>query len=140
VIWEEAMQLRNGHTVARIAAIALVALWVVGGVVSASADDAVKTESQRTAGKFVKWDKDAGTVLVKEKGKDVLFSVIAEGSVLTRTTVTVKAKPAKLADLQEGQIVVVYWRPAASDPNKKDARKIDAVSLPEGTQAEEGEY
>ena len=89
----------------------------VGGEAPASADDAVKTESQRTAGKFVKWDKDAGTVLVKEKGKDVLFSVIAEGSVLTRTTVTVKAKPAKLADLQEGQIVVVYWRPAASDPN-----------------------
>jgi hypothetical protein len=139
VIWEEAMQLRTVRTVTRIAAIALAALWVCG-VVSASADDEVKTESQRTAGKFVKWDKDAGTVLVKEKGKDVLFGVIAEGSVLTRTTVTVKAKPAKLADLQEGQIVVVYWRPAKSDPNKKDARKIDAVSLPEGTQAEEGEY
>jgi hypothetical protein len=138
VIWEEAMQLRTVRDLTRIVAVALAALWLVGGAVSASADEAVKTE--RTAGKFVKWDKDAGTVVVKEKGKDVLFSVIAEGSVLTRTTVTVKAKPAKLADLQEGQIVVVYWKPAASDPNKKDARKIDAVSLPEGTQAEEGEY
>ena len=88
----------------------------------------------------MKWDKDAGTVLVKEKGKDVLFSVVAEGSVLTRTTVTVKAKPAKLDDLKEGQIVVVYWKPVATDPSKKDARKIDAVSLPEGTEAEEGEY
>jgi len=133
------MQLRTVRTLTRIAAIALAAAWIVGGAVSnASADEAIKTE--RTAGKFVKWDKDAGTVVVKEKGKDVLFSVIAEGSVLTRTTVTVKAKPAKLDDLKEGQIVVVYWKPAASDPNKKDARKIDAVSLPEGTQAEEGEY
>jgi len=133
------MQLRTVRTLTRIAAIALAAVWIVGGAVSnASADEAIKTE--RTAGKFVKWDKDAGTVVVKEKGKDVLFSVIAEGSVLTRTTVTVKAKPAKLDDLKEGQIVVVYWKPAASDPNKKDARKIDAVSLPEGTQAEEGEY
>ncbi len=133
------MQVRTVRNLTKIAAVALAAVWIVGGLVStASADEAVKTE--RTAGKFVKWDKDAGTVLVKEKGKDVLFSVIAEGSVLTRTTVTVKAKPAKLGDLQEGQIVVVYWKPAASDPNKKDARKIDAVSLPEGTQAEEGEY
>jgi len=133
------MQLRTVRSLTRIAAVALAAVWIVGGVVStASADDKAKTE--RTAGKFVKWDKDAGTVLVKEKGKDVLFSVIAEGSVLTRTTVTVKAKPAKLDDLKEGQIVVVYWKPVATDPNKKDARKIDAVSLPEGTEAEEGEY
>ncbi|HTF32456.1 MAG TPA: hypothetical protein VK714_02010 [Myxococcota bacterium] len=133
------MQLRTVRSLTRIAAVALAAVWIVGGLVStASADD--KTKTERTAGKFVKWDKDAGTVLVKEKGKDVLFSVVAEGSVLTRTTVTVKAKPAKLDDLKEGQIVVVYWKPVATDPSKKDARKIDAVSLPEGTEAEEGEY
>lgn len=133
------MQLRTVRSLTRIAAVALAAVWIVGGVVStASADDKAKTE--RTAGKFVKWDKDAGTVLVKEKGKDVLFSVVAEGSVLTRTTVTVKAKPAKLDDLKEGQIVVVYWKPVATDPSKKDARKIDAVSLPAGEEPEEGEY
>jgi hypothetical protein len=133
------MQLRTVRSITRIAASALAAVWIVGGVVStASADDKAKTE--RTAGKFVKWDKDAGTVLVKEKGKDVLFSVVAEGSVLTRTTVTVKAKPAKLDDLKEGQVVVVYWKPVVTDPSKKDARKIDAVSFSEGTQPEEGEY
>ncbi|HBZ70108.1 MAG TPA: hypothetical protein DEP35_10390 [Deltaproteobacteria bacterium] len=133
------MQLRTFRNITRIAAVALAAVWIVGGIVStASADEKAKTE--RTAGKFVKWDKEAGTVLVKEKGKDVLFNVVAEGSVLVRTTVTVKAKPAKLDDLKEGQIVVVYWKPVASDPNKKDARKIDAVSLPEGQEAEEGEY
>ncbi len=133
------MQLRTFRSITRIAAVALAAVWIVGGIVStASADEKGKTE--RTAGKFVKWDKEAGTVLVKEKGKDVLFNVVAEGSVLVRTTVTVKAKPAKLDDLKEGQIVVVYWKPVASDPNKKDARKIDAVSLPEGQEPEEGEY
>jgi hypothetical protein len=133
------MQLRTVRSLTRIVAVALAAVWIIGGVVStASADD--KTKTERTAGKFVKWDKDAGTVLVKEKGKDVLFGVVAEGSVLARTTVTVKAKPAKLDDLKEGQIVVVYWKAVATDPSKKDARKIDAVSLPEGTQAEEGEY
>ena len=133
------MQLRTFRSITRIAAVALAAVWIVGGIVStASADE--KTKTERTAGKFVKWDKEAGTVLVKEKGKDVLFNVVAEGSVLVRTTVTVKAKPAKLDDLKEGQIVVVYWKPVASDPNKKDARKIDAGSLPEGQEAEEGEY
>jgi len=133
------MQLRTVRSLTRIAAVALAAVWIVGGLVSTASADA-KTKTERTAGKIVKWDKDEGTVLVKEKGKDVLFSVVAEGSVLTRTTVTVKAKPAKLDDLKEGQIVVVYWKPVATDPSKKDARKIDAVSLPEGTEAEEGEY
>ena len=133
------MQLRTVRTLTKIVAITLATAWIVGGVVAtASADEKAKTE--RTAGKFVKWDKDAATVLVKEKGKDVLFSVVAEGSVLARTTVTVKAKPAKLDDLKEGQIVVVYWKPVATDPNKKDARKIDAVSLPEGAEPQEGEY
>jgi hypothetical protein len=131
------MQVLTARRIGRVAAIVLAATWVVAAAApTAWAEDKAKTE--RTAGKFVKWDKEGGTVTVKEKGKDIVFAVVAEGSVLTRTTVTVKAKPAKLDDLKEGQIVVVYWKPGAAD--KKDARKIDAVSLPEGTEEEEGEY
>ncbi len=131
------MQVSTAREVARVAAIVLTATWVVAAAApTAWAEDKAKTE--RTAGKFIKWDKEAGTVSIKEKGKDIVFSVIAEGSVLTRTTVTVKAKPAKLDDLKEGQILVVYWKPGAGD--KKDARKIDAVSLPDGVEEEEGEY
>ncbi len=131
------MQVLTARGIGRVAAIVLAATWVVAAAApTARADEKAKTE--RTSGKFVKWDKEGGTVSIKEKGKDVVFAVVAEGSVLTRTTVTVKAKPAKLDDLKEGQIVVVYWKPGVGD--KKDARKIDAVSLPEGTEEEEGEY
>jgi hypothetical protein len=131
------MQVLTARRIARVAAIVLAATWGVAAVApTAWAEDKAKTE--RTAGKFLKWDKEGGTISIKEKGKEIVFAVVAEGSVLTRTTVTVKAKPAKLDDLKEGQILVVYWKPGAGD--KKDARKIDAVSLPDGVEEEEGEY
>jgi hypothetical protein len=103
-----------------------------------AADEKGKTE--RTAGRFMKWDKEGGTVTVKVKGKEEVYNVVAEGSVLTRTTVTVKSKPGKLDDLAEGMVVQVYWKPNASDATKKDARKIDSVSVPEGGEPEEDEY
>jgi hypothetical protein len=131
------MQVSTARKIARVTASVLAAAWVVAAAApTAWAEDKAKTE--RTTGKFVKWDKEAGTLSIKEKGKEVTFAVLAEGSVLTRTTVTVKAKPAKLDDLKEGQILVVYWKPGAGD--KKDARKIDAVSLPDGVEEEADEY
>ena len=69
------MQLRTVRTLTRIVAVTLATAWIVGGVVAtASADEKAKTE--RTAGKFVKWDKEAGTVLVKEKGKEEQLGLV----------------------------------------------------------------
>jgi hypothetical protein len=134
-------QARSIRGIARFAALLAAAAFAVtlAAPTADAADDKGKT-TERTAGRFVKWDKEGGTVTVKVKGKDEVYNVVAEGSVLARTTVTVKAKPGKLDDLKEGMIVQLYWKPNATDATKKDARKIDSVSVPEGGEPEEEEY
>lgn len=115
---------------------ALVAVVAALGVAPAFAEEA-KTE--RSNGRVVSYDKDAGTLTIKDKGKQTTFTVKAEGSVLTRTTVTQNARPAKLDDIKPNAIVVVYWRPNSSNPDQKDARKIDMPNIPEGMEPEDDE-
>ena len=103
----------------------------------AGAQDKAKTE--RSNGRVVKYDTAAATVTIKDKGKETSFTVKAEGSVLTRTTVTQNSRPAKLDDLKAGQVVVVYWRPNDANAEQKDARKIDIASVPEGMEPEDDE-
>lgn len=120
----------------------LFAAALVGGLASltsapALAEDAAKTE--RSNGRVVAYDKDKATLTIKDKGKESTFHVTAEGSVLTRTTVTSNARPAKVDDLKPNAVVVVYWRANATNPEQKDARKIDMPNIPEGMEPEEGE-
>ena len=117
-------------------AAALAAVVAVLAATPASAQDKAKTE--RSNGRVVKYDAAAATVTIKDKGKETTFNVKAEGSVLTRTTVTQNARPAKLDDLKPGQVVVVYWRPNEANAEQKDARKIDIPNIPEGMEPEEG--
>ncbi len=117
-------------------AAALLAVAVAFSAAPASAEEA-KTE--RSNGRVVSYDKDKATLTIKDKGKETSFHVTAEGSVLTRTTVTKNARPAKLDDLQPNAAVVVYWRPNASNAEQKDARKIDMPNIPEGMEPEDGE-
>lgn len=93
--------------------------------------EAGKSKTKKAEGKLVKYDAAGSTIVVKEKGKEKTFAVKAEGSVLTRTTVTMNAKPAKLTDLPEGAPVIVYWIRDEDDPKKRFARKIDAPKVPE---------
>ena len=117
-------------------AAALAAVLAAFPVAPASAEEA-KTE--RSNGRVVSYDKDKATLTIKDKGKEMSFHVTAEGSVLTRTTVTQNARPAKLDDIKPNAVVVVYWRQNASNPDQKDARKIDMPNIPEGMEPEEGE-
>ncbi len=123
------MMQRTRRLAVKLAALTLAAGWIAAGSPpSAQAADAVKTE--RANGRVQKYDAAAGTVTIKDKGKETVFKVKAEGSVLTRTTVTVNARPAKLDDLKVGNPVVVYWKPDEADANAKFARKIDMPNVP----------
>jgi spore germination protein GerM len=107
-------------------ALALALGWLTAGLApAASAED--KTKTERSNGRLEKYDKTASTVTIKDKGKAETFTVKAEGSVLTRTTVTVNSKPGKLDDLKEGAPVIVYWK---TEGDAKFARKIDMPNVP----------
>ena len=106
----------------------------------ASVAEAKKTKSTQNEAQWVAFDAAAKTVTVKitKKGKgpnskllktkkEATFNVIPEGSVLTRTTVTINGIKSELTDITEGKTVLIYWVP---DPNKEGeffARKIDAI-------------
>ena len=133
------MMQRTRRLAVKLVALTLAAGWIVAGnAPSAFAADKAKTE--RSNGRLEKYDAAAGTLSIKDKGKQTVFNVKAEGSVLTRTTVTVNARPAKLEELKVGNPVNVYWKPDETDPNVKFARKIDMPNVPkELLDEEEGE-
>jgi hypothetical protein len=110
----------------RIAA-AIVAV-ALAAAPAAHAGESVKTE--RSSGKLVSYDAATQTLVMKEKGKDQAYAVKPEGSVLTRTTVTMNAKPAKFDELRPGMIMIVYWKPDPADASKRFARKIDVPKIP----------
>jgi hypothetical protein len=120
---------RTRRLVVKLVALALAVGWIsAGNAPPAYAADGAKTE--RANGRLEKYDAAAGTLSIKDKGKVTEFKVKAEGSVLTRTTVTVNARPAKLDDLKVGNPVIVYWKPDEADANAKFARKIDMPNVP----------
>ena len=102
--------------------------------------EAKKSKSTQNEAEWIAYDAAAKTVTVKimKKGKgpnskllktkkEATFNVIPEGSVLTRTTVTINGIKSELQDISEGKTVLIYWVP---DPNKEGelfARKIDAI-------------
>jgi hypothetical protein len=114
-----------------IAAAVLLAIAVTAAPVRA--EDA---KSERSNGKLVSYDAAAQTIVVKEGGKEQTYQVKAEGSVLTRTTVTMNGKVAKFDDVKPGMIVIVYWKPDPSDATKRNARKVDVPKIPKEFQDE----
>jgi len=87
-------------------------------------------KSERSNGKFVSYDVARQSIAIKEAGREQTYQVKAEGSVLTRTTLTMNGKVAKFEDLKPGMIVIVYWKPDTADANKRNARKVDAPKVP----------
>ena len=114
-----------------IATAALLAIAVA--TAPASAEEA---KSERSNGKLVSYDAAAQTIVVKESGKEQTYQVKAEGSVLTRTTVTMNGKVAKFDDVKPGMIVIVYWKPDPADATRRNARKVDVPKIPKEFQDE----
>jgi len=99
-----------------------------------------EAKSVQTEAEWIKFDPVAKTVTVKvkkpgrgpdakrlKKNKEAVFLVKPEGSVLTRTTVTIDSKKAELTDIPVGKTVNVYWRPDEKDKSAMFARKIDVI-------------
>ena len=102
-----------------------------------------KTRSVPPQARWVAFDPAAKTVTVKvvkagkirdkeqrkqvKKGKEVVFDVKPEGSVLTRTTVAINGIKSELTDIEVGKSVNVYWVADASKPSGRFARKIDVL-------------
>ena len=93
-----------------------------------------KTRVKKAEGRFVAFDPEASTVTVRVKGKETVYDVKADGSVMTRTTVSMNATPARVPDIPPGVPVIVYYVPPDADGKKAGqrsfARKIDAPKIP----------
>jgi hypothetical protein len=119
---------------------ALVALSLAGFAGDAIAQ--AKSKSVQTEAIFKSYDPAAKTVTVtvkkagarvKEKeaalnnGKDATFDVKPEGSVLTKTTVSINGRKGELTDIAEGKTLNIYWVVDESMSTKRFARKIDLL-------------
>jgi hypothetical protein len=143
------MQFRAQRILVAIAAAALVA--AVGAATPASAQAKSKSKSIKTEAEWISFDAEANTVTVKvkkpgdgepakalQKNKPASFQVKPDGSVLTRTTVTINGKKAELVDIDEGKTVNIYWRPDEKNAAARFARKIDVFLSDEELEAKYG--
>jgi len=108
-----------------VAVVSLLLAFAVAAPVRAE-----EAKSERATGKVVSYDAAAQSVVMKEGGKDQAYQVKAEGTVLTRTTLTMNGKVAKFDELKPGMLAIVYWKPDPSDAAKRAARKIDVPKIP----------
>jgi hypothetical protein len=121
--------------------VALAGAVVLAFVVSEPAQ-AAKTKSVKTEAKFVSFDASSNTITVKvvktgkkpkntalvmKKGKEATFKVKPEGSILTRTSVTLNGQKADIKDIPAKKTINIYWVPDQADENIRFARKIDMI-------------
>lgn len=116
---------------AALAALALVALPSGPGHAQS------KGKSIQTEADWVAYDADAQQITVKvlktgkgkdasliKRGKEAVFQVKAEGTVLSKTVVKVNGKAGELTDIPAGKRVLIYWQ---AKEGKPFARSIDVV-------------
>lgn len=107
----------------------VISLLALGGATTASAEKKIK--SKKAQGKLVELNVEEGKMIINEKGKKRTYLVKIEGSVMTRTTSTMNAKPVKLTEIPIGAPVIVYWKPDENDKKIRRARKVDAPKVPD---------
>jgi len=103
---------------------------------------AAKAKSTKTEARFVSYDAAAKTITVKvvkagkkpankalklKTGKEATFSVKPEGSVLTRTSVTLNGKRADITEIPDNKMINIYWVPDEVKEDTRFARKIDMI-------------
>lgn len=101
-----------------------------------------KSKSVQTEAIFQSYDAAAKTITVKVKkaggrvkskeaaiknGKEASFNVKPEGSVLTKTTVSINGRKGELTDITEGKTLNIYWVVDEAMSTKRFARKIDLL-------------
>jgi hypothetical protein len=131
---------------------AAAALAVGGGLRPAQAAEPQSRQIE-TEAVFQKYDPAASTITVQvikpgsvpkgvpklQKGKEAVFQVKAEGSVLTRTTVKLlTGQAAKFEDLQTGKKVKIFWVPDEADKSVRLARSV-SIFKPAEEQGEDYE-
>ncbi len=118
-------------------ALAVAAAMILAVAPADRADAQSKGKSTLTEADWLSFDPETEQVTVKvrnpgkgkdskmlKKGKEAVFKVKAEGSVLTRTTVKVNGRAGKLTDIPAGKRVNIYWQPKDGEPY---ARSIDVT-------------
>ena len=142
-------QVRNA--VSGVALAAAAALAVAGAWRPAQAEP--QSKQIETEAVFQKYDAAASTITVQvikpgtlpkglpklQKGKEAVFKVKAEGTVLTRTTVKLlTGQAAKFEDLQAGKKVKIFWVPDEADKTVRYARSV-SIFKPTEEQGEDDE-
>ena len=123
--------------------VAVLALLAYASIPATEATAKKKSRIVQSQARWVAFDTAEATVTVKivkagkiadkqqkkqvRKGKEVVFDVKPEGSVLTRTTVAINGMKADLAEIEVGRSVRIYWVSDESKPHGRFARKIDVV-------------
>jgi len=143
------MTLLSKRVVTMSSALALVTAFTIASPDRAEAKGKVK--SVQTEAQWVEYDTAAKTVTAKvkkpgrgkdakklKKNKEATWAVKPEGSVLTRTTVSVNGVKGELGDIPKGKTVNIYWRPDEQDPSVLRARKIDVILSDEELDAKYG--
>ena len=130
------------HRIGRIlvAAAALGLCLGLGMATSAGAEK--KSRVIKTVAVWVAFDAENKTLTVKvkkpgrkpkdkalylKKGRDAIFNVKPEGSVLTRTTVKINGLGGTFADVPPGKTVNLYWIPDEKKEGERFARSIDVI-------------
>ena len=120
--------------VALLGLVAGFALTAVGSPAAAQG----KGKSTQTEADWIAYDAEGQTITVKirkagkgkdakklKSGKEQVFKVKAEGTVLSKTVVKVNGKAGELTDIPAGKRVNIYWQPNAK--GEFFARSIDVV-------------
>jgi len=110
---------------------ALLLALLVGLLLGIGSTAEAGSKIKKSQGRLVSLDRDAKQMTVNVKGKKVVYNVKLDGSVMTRTTATMNAKPTRLEKIPIRAPVIVYWIEDESDPKQKFARKVDAPKVPE---------
>jgi hypothetical protein len=130
------------HRIGRIlvAAAALGLCLGLGMATSAGAEK--KSRVIKTVAVWVAFDAENKTLTVKvkkpgrkpkdkalylKKGRDAIFNVKPEGSVLTRTTVKINGLGGTFADVPPGKTVNLYWIPDEKKEGERFASSIDVI-------------
>jgi hypothetical protein len=128
---------RRTQNLRQLAVLALAGLAALALALPAAASAPRSTQNE---GQWVSFNPDDNTVTVRitkagrgpdrakvRPGSEATFNVIPEGSVLTRTTVTINGRVSQLADIPAGKTVLIYWQPDQKNEGELFARKIDVV-------------